>query len=61
MKIIDFIDRVLWGTRMASMTSPTYVGGYLPHGEESNAVASSYDGESRPALSDRESVYLANA
>ena len=61
MKIIQYIDRILWATRVASITSPTYVDHYMPHDVEPRPVATSYDGESRPALRDREGVYLANA
>lgn len=61
MKIIQYIDHILWATRVASITSPTYVGGYMPHDEDSHEVASSHAGESRSVLRDHEGVHLVNA
>lgn len=61
MKIIQYIDRILWATRVASITSPTYVDHYMPHDVEARPVASSPAGTSRAPLRDRNEVSLANA
>lgn len=61
MKIIQYIDRILWATRVASITSPTYVDHYMPHDVEPRPAGSSHAGASRSALHDRNEVSLANA
>jgi hypothetical protein len=61
MNLIDFIDRVLWGTRIASLTSPTYVGDYMPLDDADPSAARTYSDESRTVLRDREDVYFADA
>jgi hypothetical protein len=43
MKIIAYIDRILWGTRMASLTSPTLWG---PHSHVDDTEATPFrDGD----------------
>jgi hypothetical protein len=61
MKIIQFIDRVLWGTRIASLTSPTYVGGYMPHDEATPSAARTQESELRPVQHSQERVHFADA
>jgi hypothetical protein len=56
MKIIQYIDRILWATRVASHTTPTYVGDYMPHGESGASDASRRD-----AASDRDGLPLVRA
>lgn len=61
MNILQYLERILWATRMASLTSPTYVGGYMPHDEASRLVASDHAGEIQSSVRDQEDAYLANA
>lgn len=52
-KIIAVIDRILWASRMASLTSPTYWGRSI-HGDESSPWISAIRSADHSADQERE-------